>query len=157
MKKRIILGLLLPSLLTAALACNAARAQSSRATGTADSAFHVDMKRSVEFLASDALEGRLVGTPGLEQAADFIAGNFDKLGLQKLPGLDGYFQPFEMVTRTDPDPQRSRVVIDDHALKLGEDFIPLRASAEKPAQGPVVFAGYGISDPARHYDDYANI
>jgi hypothetical protein len=115
------------------------------------------MKKSVEYLASDPLKGRMVGTPGLEMAADFVAGNFKKLGLQPLSGFDGYFQPFNMVTRTDPDPEKSAVVIGGEALKLGKDFIPLRASAEASADGPVVFAGYGITDRARHYDDYANI
>lgn len=160
MRKLLIPGLLIWSLLTTAAACNAARPQHLSAGADAphaDPAFHVDMKKSVEYLASDQLEGRMVGTPGLELAADYIAGNFKNLGLQTLPGLEGYFQPFKMVTRTDPDPEKSAVVIGDQALKLGKDFIPLRASAEARVEASAVFAGYGVTDRARHYDDYANI
>jgi hypothetical protein len=162
MRKPTIGGLLTWSLLTAALACNAAYIRrvdaATLATGpNPDPAFHVDMKKSVEFLASDALEGRLVGTPGLEQAADYIAGSFSRLGLQTLPGLEGYFQRFEMVTRVDPDPEKSFVMVGVKKLSLGEQFIPLRSSAQSQVDAPVVFVGYGIDDPDRHYDDYAKL
>jgi hypothetical protein len=122
-----------------------------------DADFHVDMKQSVTFLASDALEGRLVGTPGADRAATFIADSFSKLGLEPLPGINGYFQSFTMQTRVDPDPVKTMLSIGDQKLKLGDDFVPLRASGNAKAEGPVVFVGYGISDPAKHYDDYANI
>lgn len=156
------------SLLAAALACNTvlallagtnapARTASLATAPHPDPQFHVDMKKSVEFLSSDELEGRLIGTPGIEQAADYIAGAFSKLGLQTLPGLNGYFQPFTTVTRVDPDPQKTSLLVNDKAMRLKEDFTPLRASAESQAQGQVVFAGYGISDSDRHYDDYANL
>jgi hypothetical protein len=122
-----------------------------------DPQFHVDMRGAVEYLASDELEGRMVGTPGLQKAADFIAGDFSKLGLTPLPGLAGYFQPFKMVTRVDPDPEKTSLAINDRPLKLGDDYTPLRASAESEVSGAVVFAGYGISDSAKHYDDYAKL
>jgi hypothetical protein len=122
-----------------------------------DPQFHIDMKETVEFLASDQLEGRLIGTPGIEKAADYIAGDFSKLGLETLPGLKGYFQPFTMITRVDPDPAKTTLVVKGNTLKLDDDFIPLRASGEGTADGELVFAGYGISDKARKYDDYANI
>src|SRR5579884_4189328 len=67
-----------------------------------DSQFHVDMRQAVTYLASDELEGRKVGSPGIEKAAQYIAGAFGKLGLQTAPGLDGYFQPFTMTTRVEP-------------------------------------------------------
>lgn len=46
----------------------------------------------VKYLASEALEGRGLGTPGLDMAADYIAEQFKKAGLQ--PGGDNgtYFQ-----------------------------------------------------------------
>lgn len=46
----------------------------------------------VKYLASEKLEGRGLGTPGLDLAADYIAGQFKKAGLQ--PGGDNgtYFQ-----------------------------------------------------------------
>jgi aminopeptidase YwaD len=54
-----------------------------------------DLEAHVAFLASDSLEGRLVGTPGIEAAAKYIATEFEAMGLQ--PAFDtSYVQPFEM-------------------------------------------------------------
>ena len=51
----------------------------------------------VEYLAGDELQGRGPGSVGIEKAADFIAGQFKKAGLQ--PGSDdgSYFQTWEEV------------------------------------------------------------
>ncbi|MCU0723494.1 MAG: M20/M25/M40 family metallo-hydrolase, partial [Planctomycetes bacterium] len=56
------------------------------------------MAEHVKFLASEALEGRAPGTPGIEQAAAYIAEKFKAAGLE--PGGDEgtYFQTFEGVT-----------------------------------------------------------
>ncbi|HSU68188.1 MAG TPA: M28 family peptidase [Tepidisphaeraceae bacterium] len=172
MRKKLISVVSISSLLAATLACNAvcrgAEALTSPEQSPStmpvvpagphrDARFHIDMRQSVTYLASDELEGRLIGTPGIEKAADFIAANFSKLGLQTVPGLDGYFQPFKMTTRVDPDPAKTVFAVGNQTLKLGDDYVPLRSSAEAEAQGGVVFAGYGISDPTKHYDDYANL
>src|SRR6185436_19654011 len=44
------------------------------------------LTQAVEYLASDALEGRRTGTPGANGAAHYIAGEFSLLGLR--PGMD---------------------------------------------------------------------
>lgn len=122
-----------------------------------DSSFHISMHDVVYYLASDELEGRKVGTPGLQMAADYIADDLSKLGLKTIPGFDGYFQPFKMVTRVDPDQSRTKLAVNDRTLKLGDDYTPLRASAESEVTAPILWAGYGITDSARHYDDYAKL
>ena len=52
----------------------------------------------ISTLASPALEGRGVGTAGIDSAASYIAHNMAVLGL--LPGGENgsYFQPFEVTT-----------------------------------------------------------
>ena len=40
-------------------------------------------------------------------------------------------------------------------LELGKDFTPLAAGGSGRFDLPLVFAGYGITAPAEHYDDYA--
>lgn len=149
------------------LACGMARVQAATnlqpstvpasAVPRPDPTFHVDMRAAVIYLASDELEGRKVGTPGLQKAADFIADDFGKLGLKMLPGLGNYFQPFSMITRVDPDPAKTSVLVNGRQLELDHDYVPLRASAESAIEAPVAFAGYGISDAAKHYDDYASL
>ncbi|HET6253355.1 MAG TPA: M28 family peptidase [Puia sp.] len=46
------------------------------------------------YLASDALKGRMIGTPGNDSAAVFIARQFKQAGVRPIPGNDGYFQNF---------------------------------------------------------------
>ena len=43
------------------------------------------LRQVIEYLASDALEGRRTGTPGANDAAHYIAGEFSLLGLR--PGM----------------------------------------------------------------------
>ena len=51
------------------------------------------MLKDIEYLASDELEGRGLGTPGLDKAADYIAKQFSDAGLQSCgDGPDDYFQ-----------------------------------------------------------------
>ena len=50
-----------------------------------------DLKADVSFLASDALEGRGTPSRGLDIAAEFIAAQFRRAGLEPV-GDDGYFQ-----------------------------------------------------------------
>src|SRR6266851_5477461 len=55
------------------------------------------MRKDVTFLASDECEGRGVTTKGINLAADFIAEEFKKAGLQPID-KDGYFQSFSVIT-----------------------------------------------------------
>jgi len=50
-----------------------------------------DLKADVSFLASDALQGRATPSPGLDMAAEYIAAQFRRAGLEPA-GDEGYFQ-----------------------------------------------------------------
>ncbi len=51
------------------------------------------MLQDIEYLASEELKGRGLGTPGLDKAADYIAKQFSDAGLQSCgDGQDNYFQ-----------------------------------------------------------------
>jgi hypothetical protein len=115
-----------------------------------------EIKSDIYYLASDRLEGRGVGTQGLDLAADFIATRFQSLGLKPLPGFDGYFQPFEITTAESIDPATT-LASGERTFKLKDQFTALSFSGERDFSGPIAFAGYGITDPKNHYDDYANL
>jgi hypothetical protein len=66
---------------------------------------------AVKFLASDELEGRGVGTKGIDQAADYIAEQFTAIGLKTDLFDGGPFQSFPMVVETvQGEPNRGGVV-----------------------------------------------
>ena len=50
-----------------------------------------DLQADVAFLASDSLQGRATPSPGLDAAAEYIASQMRKSGLEAV-GDDGYFQ-----------------------------------------------------------------
>lgn len=119
---------------------------------------------AVKFLAADEREGRGVGTKGLDQAADFIAGQFAEIGLKTSLFDGGPFQKFNMVVATEQgQPNRLAFVHGDQAdvqtveLKPGEQFNPLAIGGSGKFDLPLVFAGYGITAPDEKYDDYAGI
>jgi hypothetical protein len=58
-----------------------------------------DLKADISFLASDALEGRGTPSRGLEVAAEYIAAQFRRAGLEPA-GDDDYFQTANYVNVT---------------------------------------------------------
>ncbi|HEU5364403.1 MAG TPA: M28 family peptidase, partial [Hanamia sp.] len=59
-----------------------------------------EVARIETVLASDKMEGRKTFTPSIDRAADFIASEFKKSGLQYFDGLKSYKQPFFMKKAT---------------------------------------------------------
>ncbi|MFL6449947.1 MAG: M20/M25/M40 family metallo-hydrolase [Bryobacteraceae bacterium] len=112
----------------------------------------------IKFLASPALKGRLTGTPELNKAAEYLAAKFSQANLEPLAG--SYFQDFEVTARTalgDNDKLTVSRGAHSRELKQGADFVPLNLSGNGKAGGAVVFAGYGITAPEYHYDDYSHL
>lgn len=108
----------------------------------------------IKFLASDDLEGRGVGTNGLNVAADFIKREFADAGLAVDRVNGGAFQTFDVVTGskllepnnlqlTGPD----GTVID---LKIGVDVEVCSFGGSGSFNGDVVFCGYGIDSNDHH-------
>lgn len=52
------------------------------------------VKKHLYTLASDAMEGRKTGTPGIEKAAQYIESEFERIGLTKYNNLSSYRQNF---------------------------------------------------------------
>jgi len=161
--------LLAASLFVAAAGCNSrsdrnhprtvAHASSPAATtqGNASSwTVSVDDHATLSFLASDALEGRGIGTIGLERAAGFIAGQFTQLGVKPPAGQQDFFQPFEVTTATEVGPE-TKLLAGTREFGPGKDFAPVAQSGEGEFAGKVVFAGYGETSAEHKYDDYAGL
>ncbi len=119
------------------------------------------IQADLEYLASDALYGRHTSQRGQEQAAEYIAQQFEKAGLQVVPGHDGWNHLWEMGV-IDVDESASRLLIhrpqgEPEPFAVRKDFIPVRISVDGDVRAPIVFVGYGIQAPKFRHDDYAKI
>ncbi|MDZ7289312.1 MAG: M20/M25/M40 family metallo-hydrolase [candidate division KSB1 bacterium] len=119
-----------------------------------------DVQYHVNYLASDALEGRLAGTPGSEQAAGYIATEFKRYGLLPLGEKKSYEQVFDFVGDVSLG-RNNRLTFQrgqhDTTLAIKTDFIPAGFSASDSISGEVAFVGYGIPAERQNYNDYADI
>jgi len=113
----------------------------------------------VKYLASPELKGRATGSPELEKAATYIAGLYKSFGLKPVSGAD-YEQPFTVTVNAHLGPD-NHLNADDAGAKniLGakRDYVPYSFSSSGKLSGQVVFAGFGITDADRHYDDYSGL
>ena len=141
------------------------------ATATAADAAAAEAERrlsdSVTYLASDELEGRGLGTAGIDKAAQYIADQFTELGLKTNVFESGPFQEFTVTTEAELGAaEENRLSLVGPAIEqggeavrydlaLGKDFSTLAIGGSGEFDLPVVFAGYGITAPDLEYDDYA--
>lgn len=130
------------------------------------------LQQIISYLASDSLEGRRTGTPGANDAAHYVAGEFSLLGLRPAIQMAGaartrgeirarYLQPFPYVSKVELgknnllflSPGRAE---DSAQFVVGEDWTPLGFSTNAEVRNAeMVFAGYGITSSELKYDDYA--
>jgi hypothetical protein len=115
------------------------------------------LRADLEFLCSDALQGKLSLSPGAAAAAEFIATDFEKSGLAPAAGK-AYKQEFPLVGY-DPDRDRTRLTVSagGHRLEIAPQEFRGAYWKEIEVKAPLVFAGYGITAPEYGYDDYAGI
>ena len=137
-----------------------ARRTAPRAAGAARNAGSLPdsarLMRIVRELADPRLEGRGVGTAGLEQAADLVEQELRSLGLRPA-GDDGTWdQRFEVTTGAEVG-RPTVLVLGGRRYEPGAAFEPLGFSTNGTLTAPVVFAGYGITAPGYDYDDYAGL
>lgn len=112
------------------------------------------LKWLIDTLASDAMQGRETGEDGQRIAADFIARQFEEMGLPPVADKKTYFQHFKL--------QRDSwtelgMTVGEKNLKNRTDFYvyPTSNLANLKAEfKDAVFVGYGIQD--NNYDDYAS-
>src|SRR6266550_7112143 len=140
------------------------------------------LRTHINYLASDKLEGRRTGSEGANLAAEYIAKEFARYGIQRSIGWDTpgmsileadspnrYLQKFPYVAGVDLGknnelalmffPRKSDGL--DEAMRLnysaGADWMPLGFSSNAQLEGTApVFVGYGITAAELNYDDYAD-
>src|SRR5258708_5190275 len=112
--------------------------------------------KDVTYLASDELKGRGDGSPELDRAADYIAEQFRLAGLSPAGEANSYFQGFDITTGAVLG-AKNEFSVNGRNLRMNEDFVPITFSSTAEFEGPLVFAGYGITAPEYKYDDYSRV
>src|SRR6202140_4826156 len=111
---------------------------------------------SVKVLAADDMEGRETGSKGLERAEAYIVTQLQQAGLQPA-GSDGFYQPVKLQSRQIVEKDSSLALIRDGKAELltpGEDaFFSTRVDLAPEVQAPLVFVGYGLTVPEKHFKD----
>jgi hypothetical protein len=122
----------------------------------------IDLKADLYFLSSDPLQGRMSLQAGDEAAAQWVAAEFAKAGLQPVAsdaaGHPAYFQTVPLIEfRGDTAASFVRLT------RGGQTFLWHRPDMiggfrdDVDLSAPLVFAGYGITAPGLGYDDYRGI
>jgi Zn-dependent M28 family amino/carboxypeptidase len=115
----------------------------------------------VEFLADDAMKGRDTGSPEHRKAAEYVAAEFKRAGLEP-GGTKGYLQPVPFRSRRINEPQSSLALVHKDGtvepVVLGDEAtFSMRIEPAPKVEAPVVFAGYGLQVPESKHDDLAGL
>jgi len=116
------------------------------------------LKKHVEFLGHDSLQGRGTGTRGEKVAAQYIANYLKMLQLKPL-GDDGTYLQAIPMHGSFPLPESELTFFsgnEEHKFELGKDYLLYKSGAQTfiPQPVPLVFVGYGIIAPEFDYNDY---
>ena len=113
------------------------------------------MRADLDFLASDALRGRLTNTPENAIALEWMKARFEWLGLRPKGASGSYFLPYDLslgALGEGNDFTVSRGGGETH-YGLTNGFYPHRYSGSGSAAGDLVFAHFGIDAPQLGYSD----
>src|SRR5215467_7302010 len=114
----------------------------------------------VEALANDGMEGRDTGSLAHKRAAEYVAAQFRKAGLEPA-GLNGYIQPVKFKTRRIVENTSSLALVRNgvsEQLVLGEDAnLSVRIDPAPAIEAPLVFAGYGLNIPELGINDFEGL
>jgi hypothetical protein len=118
----------------------------------------------VSELCAEKYAGRLTGTKGFNDAADWLAGKLARWGLEAGGDNGTFFQEFpDPYTLVLPGAELSLLLPGKEgaarclAYEMEKDFFPGSTSGSGELTAEVVYVGYGISAPELNYDEYAGL
>jgi Tol biopolymer transport system component len=125
-----------------------------------------DLREEVGFLASEERQGRMTGSAGAKQAADYIAAHLQDAQLKPAGDNNTFFQKFEFNSGVKVMKEKNELVLEGNTIskpvrfEVEKDFAPLSFTENQTVDGEIVFVGYGLSVPgkgAEGYDSYAGV
>ena len=119
-----------------------------------------ELETHLTYLASDELEGRATGEPGLDLAAKYLAEQAARIGLEPVDENRDYLQEYTLVTKTQ-EQSSSRITIkrtNESPVIVDKPLYCLNAESDTiDLSGEVVFAGYGIYSARDNYNSFENV
>lgn len=109
-------------LLFSFLAINAF-AQSNNTNKKTDNLLYNNLKKHIEYLASDALEGRRTGTPGEMKAVTYISSQYQKMNIKCVEDKRTYIQLFN-INEGKEIKKGTSLKTNGTSLKLHDDYWP---------------------------------
>ena len=125
-----------------------------------------DLRDEVAFLASEERQGRMTGSAGAKQAADYIADRLQKAQLKPAGDNNTFFQKFEFNSGVKVLNEKNELVLSGTTIskplrfEVEKDFAPLSFTENQTVDAEIVFVGYGLSVPGKGsegYDSYASV
>jgi Zn-dependent M28 family amino/carboxypeptidase len=120
-----------------------------------------NIQSSLNYLAADERGGRIMGTRGYDESAQYVADQFAAIGLEP-GGTDGWLQQVPLITRK-IDIENSGVTLHKSSgevdLEWKKDLIIYadKLRTENRIRAEVVFAGFGVHAPELGYSDFDGI
>jgi hypothetical protein len=117
------------------------------------------IKRTIEWLAQDKLEGRQTFTAGYRKAAQWAAARFKEWGLEPAGENGTFFQevPIKRTVMHRVGWPELRIQKASYLLEEGDFSVHDVSTAGTTVHAEVVFVGFGISAPDDGLDEYADV
>ena len=114
----------------------------------------------VSYLSGDDMRGRETGSPEHRKAANYVADQLTKAGVQPA-GTNGFLQPVTFRSRRIDEANSSLALVrrgTSTPLVLGDDAgFGMRIDPAAAVDAPLVFAGHGLVIPELDLDDFAGL
>ena len=143
----------------AAVASDSAGAGNTAAEGAAEQISGEFMRKIVKEISQDKYEGRGPGSRGDVAARQYLAAEFEAMGLEPGAADGSWEQPFDLVGVNTDQPDEWTFLRGDNALSLKQwdQYVVssgLQAERAEFENAEVVFVGYGIQAPEYDWDDF---
>ncbi|MFC2080413.1 M28 family peptidase [Bacteroidota bacterium] len=118
-----------------------------------------ELQMHIDYLASEELEGRGIGSEGLESAAKYVIGQFHGSGINTFSSktIKNYLQTLEInKSKLSSETSLRYNSLETTYFKYGSEYIMYHfgLNGADILEGEVVFTGTGIYEPEYQYQDY---
>jgi Zn-dependent M28 family amino/carboxypeptidase len=117
------------------------------------------IKTDITYLADDKLKGRGPGTEGYQMAVDYVVDRLKSLDVKPAGENNSWLQQVKLRKAFTKNAVLSLNGQSNNTLNSGTDFIvyPNPVLPQVSLKAPLVFVGYGVSEPTLGYDDYSGL